>query len=112
VGWADLMFNFADVRLASKQEQIRAWSVEQSIDLLRDAPLPMQSIIEMSKMIEDYVTNGDISGVIQNAVEEGYSEGRFEVKAAVEEWFSNVDLDDLFRTKGWLAKEEEGAPDA
>lgn len=26
---------------------------------------------------------------------------RAEVKAAVEEWFSNVDLDDLFAVKGW-----------
>lgn len=27
---------------------------------------------------------------------------RLEVKKAVEEWFSNVDLDDLFITKGWM----------
>lgn len=26
---------------------------------------------------------------------------RLEVKQAVEEWFSNVDLDDLFAVKGW-----------
>lgn len=29
------------------------------------------------------------------------SKARFEVKEAVEDWFSNVDLSDLFRTKGW-----------
>lgn len=29
---------------------------------------------------------------------------RLEVREAVEEWFSNVDLDDMFRTKGWTER--------
>lgn len=33
--------------------------------------------------------------------EEGLAAGRAEVKAAVEEWFTDVSLDDLFAVKGW-----------
>lgn len=104
------MFDFSDVHAALKDEQIRAWSVEQALDLIGRLPVhktvPYQDAITISKMIEDYVKNGDVTGVIQTAVEEGYSEGRFEVKEAVEEWFSNIDLTDLFATKGWNTKSE------
>lgn len=96
--------DFSEIRTASRDQQIRAYSVEQSTLFLRDHGMdpPYQDLINLSKMVEDYITHGDVFGVIQTAVEEGYSEGRLEVKEAVEEWFSNVDLDDLFKTKGWI----------
>lgn len=95
------MFDFDDVKSASKEERVRAWAVEQSVDVLRSELTPYQDVIVLAKMIEDYVVNGDVTGVIQAAVEEGYSEGRFEVKEEVERWFTNVDLYDLFASKGW-----------
>lgn len=35
------------------------------------------------------------------AVLQMLAEARIEVKDAVEEWFTNVSLDDLFSVKGW-----------
>lgn len=102
------MFDFSDIRAAGKEEQIRSWCVEQAIDHLRGVDVPMQGVITLSKMIEDYVVNGDVNGSISAAVEEGYSEGRFQVKEAVEEMLQNlprtqtVDLNALFRSRGWM----------
>lgn len=101
------MYDFRDIGAATTDQQIRAWSVEQAIDALRMVPFAHQDVVTLAKVIEDYVSNGDVSGVIQSAVEEGYSEGRFEVKEAVEEWFSDVDLNDLFQTKGWAINHPE-----
>lgn len=112
-----MMFNFSDIHLANKNEQVRAWSVEQAIEFHRDGTsigigMTFTDLISLSKMIEDYITHGDVSNSITTAVDEGVREGRFEVKQEVEKWFANVDLDDLFRTKGWFVNEpQEGTTD-
>lgn len=105
------MYDFSDVQYAPKSEQVRAWSVEQAIEFHRDGTnvgvgMTFANLISLSKMIEDFVVNGDTTSSITSAVEEGVSEGRFEVKELVESWFSDVDLDDLFRTKGWKKTEK------
>lgn len=101
--------DFTDILGAKKEEQVRAWSVEQAILALRNNYHdPHQEIITLSKMIEDFVTSGDVSGVIQAAVDEGYSEGRFQAKERIEDWY-NIDLDDLFKTLGWAKLEPESA---
>lgn len=74
------MFDFADVHAANKTEQIRAFSVEQAVEFCRDQTAVgigarYADLISLSKMIEDYVTNGDTTSSIAAAVEEGYSEG-------------------------------------
>jgi hypothetical protein len=95
------MIDLERLQAISKAELVRAFCVEKTLE---NAPLGTDgaTIVNVSKMIEDFITNGDTSGTITTAVEEGYREGRFEVKEAVEEWFSNVDLKDLFVTKGWM----------
>lgn len=45
------MFDFRDVGAATKDEQIRAWSIEQAIDIYRSS------------------TSGDSEGVLANAAE-------------------------------------------
>lgn len=103
------MYDFSDVRLATKDEQIRAYSVEKAIEVLVHAAPSGQEVVNVSKMIEEYIRNGDVTSTIQYAVEEGYREGRFEAKEAVEEWLSNdrlesgarINLDQLFEIKGW-----------
>ena len=105
------MFDFADIRAASRDQQIRAWAIEESTEFLASTGCAYQDVIVLAKMIEDFVQHGDVTGVIQAAVEEGYAEGRFEVKEAVEQWFSNVDLDDLFQSKGWSKSGPEPAPE-
>lgn len=100
------MIDFSDIRAATKSEAIRAWSVEQSIDHLR-FDVPHQDIILLSKMIEDFVINGDVTAVVQSAVEEGYSEGRYMVMQTMEDEGWDVDaLKDLFVRKGWMKKPE------
>ncbi len=42
---------------------------------------------------------------MQNNNDSVKDEARTEVKQAVEEWFTNVSLDDLFAVKGWKAPE-------
>lgn len=103
------MYDFRHIHAMNKAEQIRAWSVGQAIDLLRGVDAPYQAAIALSKMIEDFVTDGDVTGVVQQAVEEGVTEGRFEVKGVVEKWFTNVDLDDMFKALGWI--DEKGKID-
>ena len=101
------MFDFSDVRAATKDQQIRAWAIEESTDFLTATGCAYQDVIVLAKMIEDFVQHGDVTGVIQAAIEEGYSEGHFEVKEAVEQWFGNIDLNDLFQTKGWFRSTSE-----
>lgn len=96
------MIDFIDIRSGTKSEQIRAYSVERSIELVGIGG-SAEAVICVSKMLEDYITTGEMpSNAITAAVEEGYGEGRFEVKEAVESWFDNVDLDDLFKARGWV----------
>lgn len=104
------MFDFNDVTMANTDQRIRAWSVEQAIDFI-GVEVPCEQVITFAKMIEDYVTNGDVTGVIHAAVEEGLSEGRFEVKEAAEAWFSNIDLDDLFKSRGWIDEKGKVNPE-
>jgi hypothetical protein len=94
------LMDFGDIRTATKSEMIRAWAVEEAVAWAGSTN--GQDLVCVAKMFEDYVTNGDVSGVIQTAVEEGYREGRFEVKQVAEEWFSNIDLDVLFKAKGGI----------
>lgn len=107
------MMDFGDIRSASQGQQIRAWAIEQSIDHLRPqyAHEPSQNVISLAKMIEDFVSNGEVVGAIQAAVEEGYREGRFQAKEAVESVISvddgygnqvHLNLDSLFVSFGWM----------
>lgn len=101
-----MMFDFRDVAAASKAEQIRAFAVEQTIEFHRDQTslgvgFTTGDFLNMTKCIEDYIHHGDTGNSIISAIEEGYNEGRFQVKEAVEEWYTNVDLNDLFSSKGW-----------
>ena len=114
------MYNFSEVRPTNKDQQIRAWCVEKSIDHLRNTDVSYQGVITLSKMIEDYVTNGDVTGVIQTAVEEGYSEGRFEAADALVEDLVvlgeggiPVDVSEtvqsIFQFRGWIRPQNDDA---
>lgn len=97
------MFDFDNVVTAGHDERVRAWSVERSIEIL--GPMtPGATVVSVAKIIEDYVRNGDVTNFITHAVQEGYQEGRFEVKEAIERECiaSPLDLDDLFKAKGWI----------
>lgn len=52
------MYDFRDVSAASKSEQIRAWSIEQSIDMQRGMIVEDEDVIKLAKRIEEYVNNG------------------------------------------------------
>lgn len=102
--------DFKEIATASPVQQIRAWSIEKALEYShshRETYGTAESIITAAKMFEDYVMNGDVSPVITAAIEEGLIEGRFEVKEKVEEWFSDVALDDLFKVEGWVSPDKE-----
>lgn len=106
------MYDFNDIHAASKSEQIRAYSVERALEhfqINRDAPSG-QELICLAKMVEDYVTNGDVTGAITTAVEEGYSEGRYEVYEALRNQgvpLTQTELRNLFIEKGWMPNRPE-----
>lgn len=56
------MYDFRDVIASTKDEQIRAWSVEQAIEYVRemlDAGLHVRGgLLGTAVQIEDYVRNG------------------------------------------------------
>jgi hypothetical protein len=90
--------------------KIRAWCIERA--LLVAGEQSAAEVIGIGKMLENYITTGDLEEeVLFAAYNEGASESRFEVKNAVEEWLSNVDLDDLFLTKGWMLRLPNQAPE-
>jgi hypothetical protein len=92
------------------KQTVRAWCVERSLEHARHNYVgSFQDIISLSKMIEDYVTDGNVEGAIQKAVEEGYSEGRFQVKEVLEtEGFSQgLTLDKIFENNGWTRNNEK-----
>ena len=49
------MFDFADIRTAKKDEQIRAWAIEQAVDACRDGG----DIITTAQRIETFVKGDD-----------------------------------------------------
>lgn len=59
-----MMYDFSDVRFATKDEQIRAWSVEQAIEVLREqisscgVLINDEKVVDLAVKIEDYVKNG------------------------------------------------------
>lgn len=95
-----------DLRATSitKDELLRAWCIEKTIEssLFRDAS--GQEIVNIAQMLDHFVKEGEVGPEATRAVyDEGAREARFEVKEAVEEWYSVVDLGDLFKTKGWMS---------
>lgn len=94
--------DFDKIAEVTRAQRIRAWCVDKTIEHGSDKHLCGQDVINLAQMFEEYVTTGETLSTIAYAVEEGRIEGRFEVKTEVEEWFSGVDLDDLFKAKGWV----------
>lgn len=101
-------FGRANFGRANFDQQVRAYSIEKALNYLNNAFESGETLIIVAKLIEDYVVNGDLTSVVSSLVEEGLTEGRFEVKEAVEEWFSGVNLDDMFQVKGWSNPKQEG----
>lgn len=97
---------------ATKDEALRGYAVERAIEVVYPgAHSSAQDVLNVAKMIEDYITTGEVTGTIQAAVEEGYSEGRLEVKQLIEteipvfDSYGNetfLDLTALFVNKGWM----------
>lgn len=52
---------FNDIHGTSKEEQIRAWSIEQSIEMLREAQLDSttKAHIDTAARIEEFIKNGE-----------------------------------------------------
>lgn len=97
--------DFRDIP-SNREEQIRAWSIERAIQI-HGSYQPVAEIIAAAVMVEAYVTSGDATSAITAAVEEGYNEGRFQVKEAVEEKFEKIDLTPLFKANGWVDPEHD-----
>lgn len=99
--------DFNEIRTPTSDQRVRAWCIDKALEHGRDKYLHGEDVVHIAKMIEDYVNTGDVSGTIATAVQEGRIEGRFEVKSEVEEWYSNISLDDLFQVKGWTSQTEQ-----
>lgn len=57
--------NFSDVTAASKDEQIRAYSIEQAIESAKYVPpqrMNEDKLIKRAAQIEDYIKNGKKEG--------------------------------------------------
>ena len=50
------MYDFNDVIASTKDEQIRAWSVEQAIEFNRDTPI--NNVIGFAASIEKFIKEG------------------------------------------------------
>lgn len=59
--------------------------------IIRERDEARAALAELGERFDSYLDTDAVAA--QNA--------RQEVKAAVEEWFTNVSLDDLFAVKGW-----------
>jgi hypothetical protein len=55
------LIDFMDIRAASKDEQIRAWAVEQAV-LITDTESMAETVIYKAGKIEAYVKNGAANG--------------------------------------------------
>lgn len=54
-----MMFDFRDVVVATKDEQIRAWSVEQAIDIYRESDSDnAANVLSYAEKIEKFVKEG------------------------------------------------------
>lgn len=53
------MFDFRDIRAASKAEQVRAWSIEQAIESFSGlGPITNQELTDRADRVEAFVLNG------------------------------------------------------
>lgn len=99
--------DFSDIRSASKDEMIRAWAVEETSRVL---PIGVDgaTLVNISKMVEDFVKTGDVSGVITEAVREGRDEALIEVFEALQQELPNPQaLRRTFIEKGWMPNRPE-----
>ncbi len=99
-----------DVALDEMAQRERAFGQSGIADAYHNA----QTLIRVA--VEQGFANAHAEGVTEaNAVrdrnfgnlrwmdgyEYGLDDGRFEVKRAVEDWFTDISLDDLYAVKGW-----------
>jgi hypothetical protein len=98
------MFDFRDIQAASKDEQVRAWAIEQALEYRK----PMDAdttLLNTASCIEHFVKTGE---VIQPQLEAVYNEAaresRFEVlEAATHEGITTPEeLRDVYRRRGWI----------
>ena len=84
--------DFRDVVAPERAEQVRAWAIERAIEHLGYGSRPRE-LVACASLIEDYVL-GDRSIAVNEML--------MDVKNSVEEWFTNVDLTDLYKSRGWI----------
>lgn len=53
------MYDFTDVICTGKTEQIRAWAVEQALDLHRGLEVTDEELIKTASAIEKFVVDGE-----------------------------------------------------
>lgn len=51
-------YDFRDVTATKKDEQIRAWAVEKSIEMYQGTPAKQDSVVELATKIEKFVKDG------------------------------------------------------
>lgn len=110
------MFDFHDIRGCSKEEQIRAWSVEQAIDLNREGlnngwACTNDSLVDMAAAIEKFVRDGgDNDPIIEEELSYDESTLSKVYDALKESGISvdvGVDIVNSMQNKGILFRERE-----
>lgn len=59
------MYDFRDVNATTKDEQIRAWSIEQAVDASSGSVPTSESLVRKAALIEQFVIHGNTEGAVE-----------------------------------------------